>query len=127
MRTLHYFDVQQESLLVCYPRPLLFVLFFFFFVKPEHFLFVPSGPFFTGLHRLRSKVSKRFYSGTGEKRVEGRRRGLPPPGPSLARTFTLARCAAGAPQVTKFRELRDFYGCPPKVEPGVSRESLGRR
>lgn len=39
----------------------------------------------------------------------------PPTGPSLARAFTLARCAA-APQVTKFRELCDFYGCPPKVD-----------
>ncbi|CAF4949504.1 unnamed protein product [Pieris macdunnoughi] len=42
----------------------------------------------------------------------------PPPGTSLARAFTLVRCAA-APQVTKFRELRDFYGCP-KVDPEVA-------
>ncbi|CAG9562941.1 unnamed protein product [Danaus chrysippus] len=51
----------------------------------------------------------------------------PPPGragSSLARAFTLARCSV-APQVTKFRELRDFYGCP-KVDLRVGISGLVR-
>lgn len=95
-------------------------VFVFLFFVVERFVFVPSGPLFAELHRPSWKVRKAFLLGLGEE-AWGRGEHVVPsrrPGPSLARTFTLARCAAAAPQVTKFRELRDFYGCP-KVDPEV--------
>lgn len=110
--------------------PVICILLFF-----ERFLFVPSGPFLLGcnarLRRFRAfLLSSRGWGFAGRAGVRGGEGGgsrlvpSPPGGPSLARAFTLARCAA-APQVTKFRELRDFYGCPPKVdlEVGISASS----
>lgn len=126
MRSPHYFDIHPENLTSSVTRDPCYLYSFFFFVGPEHFLFVPSGPFFAGLHRPRSKV-RNVFTRLGGAAGGGKAAAPPAAEPSLARTFTLARCAAGAPQVTKFRELRDFYGCPPKVEPGVSQEPLGWR
>lgn len=84
------------------------------------------GPFFCWVAPPVFEGSERFYWGPGEIGVAGAAAGPSPPlGPSLARPFTLARCAAAAAQVTKFRELRDFYGCP-KVLPREGISGLSR-
>lgn len=114
MRTPHYFDIHPESLTSSDIRNPCFFLMLFW---AQPFSICSVGALFCWVAPVELEGSECFYWGTGRGTVRrGGEAGARPatPGVVLGPNVHLGAAAgaadAGAPQVTKFREVSDFYG-----------------